>query len=298
MKSVFFKTKVNCKIPYVNEYEYYYDDGILLLPNTYSTDGAPTRLVIMCHGAGGTITTDDAQIINSTLAKYLLANGYAVVDVNGLPKDFADKYDINIKNNIGSPIATESYVKAYKYCIENYNFYKEVFVHGGSMGGISSTNLVLSGEIPVIAQTGFCPVLDTYNQIFLHPWSNGLPKFALGKIYSLEKDKNGEYIYNEDAILGCNPINSDKKHPCPVYFAHGIDDDIVDHKVTVKYVQKVKSQGVEGKLTILSGGKHEPQMYGEYLEKTLGNCYFEGNKLNVTLAIEEAFEWIKTHDKR
>ena len=52
-------------------------------------------------------------------------------------------------------------------------------MHGASMGGISSTNLVLSGKIPVLVQTGFCPVLDTYNEIFLHPWSNGLPKTAL-----------------------------------------------------------------------------------------------------------------------
>lgn len=56
------------------------------------------------------------------------------------------------------------------------------------MGEISSTNLVLSGKIPVIAHSAFCPVLDTYNQIFLHPWSGGLPKIAFGKIYKLDRD--------------------------------------------------------------------------------------------------------------
>lgn len=297
MKRIFFKTKVNCKTPYLNEYEYYYDDGILLLPNSYSSDGAPTRLVIMCHGAGGTVTTDDAQIIGSTLAKYLLANGYAIMDVNGLPNDYAEKFDINIKNNIGSPIATESYIKAYNYCIENYNFYKEVLVHGASMGGISSTNLVLSGKIPVLAQSGFCPVLDTFNQIFLHPWSNGLPKFALGKLYSLDKDEKGEYVYNEEAILGCNPINSNKKHPCPLLFVHSIDDPIVNPEFTKKYIEKASGDGVETKLIILPAGAHEPQLYGDYLEKTYGNSYYEGEKLNITTAVEEAFIWLRTHEK-
>ncbi len=297
MQKLFFTTSVKCKIPYKNEYKYFKDDGVLLFPDSYRDNGKPTRLVISCHGAGGTVTTDDAQIVGSTMTKYLLANGYAVMDVNGLPSDFAKEFDINIKNNIGSPIATDSYVKAYNYCIENYNFYKEVFVHGGSMGGISSTNLVLSGKIPVIAQTGFCPVLDTYNQIYMHPWSNGLPKFALGILYSLSKDNNGEYIYDENAVLGCNPMTNKKIHPCPVLFIHGIDDDTVNPNSTIEYIKRAKSQGVDANVIILPGGKHEPQMYGDGLKNTLGISCFKGVELKITYAIEEVFKFIKTHDK-
>lgn len=115
------------------------------------------------------------------------------MDVNGLPEKYAEENGIDIRNNIGSPIAMRSYVKAYHYCMANFNLHPDVFVHGGSMGGISSTNLVLSGQISVIAHSAFCSVLDTYNQIYLHPWSDGLPRTALGKIYSLDKDDSGEY---------------------------------------------------------------------------------------------------------
>ena len=209
-----FRIAVNCAnfssgdINDVKDCEQIYDDyGVIALPNSYSTSGKPTRLVINCHGAGGTVTTDDSQVENQALTKYLLANGYAVMDVNGLPNDFSKIKKIDIRNNIGSPIAVQSYIKAYHYCMENFNLKREVFVHGASMGGISSTNLVLSNCIPVIAQSGFCPVLDTYNQIFLRPWSNGAPKIALGKFYHFEKNEKGEFIYDEERLKGYNPMD-------------------------------------------------------------------------------------------
>ena len=99
----------------------YYDYGMIVLPDNYTETGKPTRLVISCHGAGGTVTTNDSQVEAQTLTKYLVANGYAIMDVNGLPFDFAKEYGIDVKNNIGSPIAIQSYVKAYNYCMENFN---------------------------------------------------------------------------------------------------------------------------------------------------------------------------------
>ena len=72
------------------------------------------------------------------------------MDVNGLPEKYAEERDIDLRNNVGTPIAVRCYVNAYFYCMERFNLRREVFVFGGSMGGISSTNLVLSGCIPVM----------------------------------------------------------------------------------------------------------------------------------------------------
>ena len=117
MNKISFKVKVNCKIPYSKEYKEYYDNGILMLPESYTEKGKPTRLVINCHGAGGSVNTDDAQIVGSSFTKYLLNNGYAVMDVNGLPQAYAEKMGIDLRNNVGSPIAIRSYEKAYHYCM-------------------------------------------------------------------------------------------------------------------------------------------------------------------------------------
>ncbi len=292
MKKIRFYVSVECDLPYSDKTKIYDDAGVLLLPDSYSDEGVPTRLIVNCHGAGGTVTTDDSQIERQTLSKYLLANGYAIMDVNGLPDEFASEYGIDLKNNIGSPIAVQSYIKAYHYCIDNFNLYKDVFVHGGSMGGISSTNLVLSGQIPVLAQSGFCPVLDTYNEIFLHPWSDGLPKTALSVIYSFEKNSDGEYIYDESKLLGYNPINSPKTHPCPLFFCHCINDPVVSFDVTRKYIERAKAQGVKAELMVLPDGKHEPQDYGAFIENPSGNRSFNGEELQIRGAVEAAFLWI------
>ena len=297
MQKISFKTTPKCQIPYSDEIREYFDAGVLFLPDSYTENGKPTRLIINCHGAGGTVTTDDSQISKQTLSKYLLANGYAVVDVNGLPEEYAAEFGIDIRHNVGSPIAVDSYIQAYRFCTDNYNLYKEVFVHGGSMGGISSTNLVLSGKIPVIAQTGFCPVLDAYNEMFLHPWSKGKPKIALTKLYSFEIDEGGEPIYDERKLIDYNPMATDTPHPCPVFFAHSVDDTIVNHEITKKYVEKVRDEGGTAELLLLPAGGHEPHTYGPPIDKTLGLSYFEGERLTITEAIEAVFSWIKKYDR-
>lgn len=296
MEIIRFQVTVDCPIPFTGQKKAYQDNGFLILPDSYSQTGTPTRLVINCHGAGGTVTTDDSQVEHQILTGYLLANGYAVMDVNGLPDRYAAEFGIDIRNNIGSPIATDSYVTAYHYCMERFNFLPDVFVHGGSMGGISSTNLVLSGRIPVIAQTGFCPVLDTYNEIFLHPWSGGLPKTALGLLYSLDRDDAGEWLYREEKILGCNPMASEKVHPCPLLFCHCANDPTVNPQITQAYIARAKAQGVEAELLLLPEGKHEPQLYGEPVANPMGKSCFRGETLGITPAIEAVFRWISTHE--
>ena len=83
------------------DFEQLYEDlGFLMLPDSYTENGKPTRLVIMCHGAGGTVTTDDSQVEKTILCRYLVANGYAVMDVNGLPYKYAEEHNIDIRNNI------------------------------------------------------------------------------------------------------------------------------------------------------------------------------------------------------
>lgn len=298
-----FSIPVNCHLSNENlvtdrqqDFEQLYEDnGFIIFPDSYTENGLPTRLVINCHGAGGTVTTDDSQVEHQALTQYLVANGYAVMDVNGLPFEYAEQNGIDVRNNIGSPIAIRSYVKAYHYCMEHFNLRPEVFVHGGSMGGISSTNLVLSGQIPVLAHSAFCPVLDTYNQIFLHPWSGGLPKTALGKIYGFDTDASGEYVYDEKKILGYNPAKNKKAevYPVPVKFWHCIDDATVSYETTKRFVDVIKENGGVASLRTLPYGGHEPQLVGKNIENPCGVSVFQGEQLEINPAVEEAFIWIK-----
>ena len=54
-----FKVPVNCATDPAtaqDSKELYYDNGMIALPDNYDEAGEATRLVISCHGAGGTVT--------------------------------------------------------------------------------------------------------------------------------------------------------------------------------------------------------------------------------------------------
>ena len=301
-----FTVSVNCHLPddsavtdQVQSFEQLYDDyGVLLLPDSYSKTGEPTRLVFSLHGGGSQVAKNDSQIEHLPMTKYLVANGYAVMDVNGMPEKFAAEKNISVYDNIGSPITIRSLVKAYHYCMERFNLKREVFVHGGSMSGLGTTNLVLSGMIPVIAHSLWCPVLDTYEQVFLRPWCNGEPKIVLSTLCGFDKDENGEFIYDEAKVGGYNPAKNKKaeRYPVPLKIWHCIDDPIVPYFVTEKYVDVAQANGSQVYLRTFTYGLHRPDRVGTPVEKPLGKDVYDGEKIDVMPAMEEAFIWIRNFD--
>ena len=170
------------------------------------------------------------------------------------------------------------------------------------MGGISSTNLVLSRCIPVLAQSGFCPVLDTEHQIYRRPWSGGLPRVALGKFYRLETDARGEYLYDEERIAGFNPMGrclcvGEKEflsYPVPVKFWQCVDDDTVSFAVTEKFVNTIREGGGMAWLRAFPYGGHEPQLVGDIVAAPSGINTFDGQAIAITPAVEEVFVWIRS----
>ena len=109
---------------------YYVDYGVICLPKQYESKGKPTRLIIYCHGAGvnysSSVSRFDSQDLDPT---YWLAEGYAVMDVEGNPFNNSDEH-------FWIPQATDSYVAAYKWAIEYFNLRRDgVFLGGRSMGG-------------------------------------------------------------------------------------------------------------------------------------------------------------------
>lgn len=162
------------------------DMGILRLPTNYSKNGKPVRMVIACHGAGTFITSTTTVVCSyGNLDNLLLGEGYAIMDVNGTPG--AEDISTNKDRHFGTPIALRSYLAAYLYCIQNYNIYPECFVFGISMGGLASTMISELGNIPILAQGAFCPVLDLFKEVLGYSW--GVHNAAYKKEAVTEKMK-------------------------------------------------------------------------------------------------------------
>lgn len=293
-----------------DSYDPHIDHGVIIFPTSYTDRGKKTRLVIHCHGGGGKVDATTSQLENQSISQYLVANGYALMDVNGLPQTFATaKGNLRIQDSVGSYIAMQSYHKAYKYCMENFNLEPEVFIMGISEGGITGANLCLEGVIPVLAHAAWSPVLDTYNQIFLEPWYKRKgPAEVLSVLYGFEanptpsSNDNTKWLYDEEKVAGYNPAKSKvitvndveyRYYPVPVKFWHCMDDGTVSYDVTAKFIQGIKNAGGIAYLRTFETGGHEVKLIGEPLENPIGKTDYNGTTLEVKLAMDETLLWFK-----
>jgi hypothetical protein len=143
------------------------DLGILMLPESYSTSGGPTRLLIYCHSGGATVTMETSEAEQQDIVKYFVSQGLAVLSMAGMPDEYAAEIQIDKIRNMGGPITIESYRKGYNYIIDNYNINKNgCFLFSNSHGGLAASNIVSLTDIPVMAQSGLAPLLS----IELNAW--------------------------------------------------------------------------------------------------------------------------------
>ena len=126
------------------------DYGVICLPTQYSPTGKPTRLIIYCHGAAVNYADNVSRFDSQDLEPdYWLAEGYAVMDVEGNPYNNTDEH-------FCIPQAMDCYVAAYKWAVEYFNLCRDgVLLGGRSMGGGMTFDLIREQcPIPVIAA---CP---------------------------------------------------------------------------------------------------------------------------------------------
>lgn len=320
-----FTVEVNCAPMYIPEdnlgpefadgTNMYTDYGVLIFPKSYTDTGKKTRLVISAHGGGGTVSADSSQAEYQSISQYLVANGYAVMDVNGLPEQYAlDHGNLRLQDSVGSYIAIQSHIKAYNYAMDNFNFYPEVFLVGISEGGITTTNIVLHSHIPVLAQAGWSPVLDTYNQIWMDPWPwcsvNG-PGAVLATVYGFDpipdatstKDRL-KWTYDEKKIMGYNPMKCNvitgadgleyRYYRCPVKFWHCMDDDTVSYEPTQAFIKSIQNAGGTAYLKLYETGGHETAYVGDPVPNPTGNTInLAGEEIEIKPVCEETYLFFK-----
>lgn len=319
-----FSVEVNCAPLKANEetispdltdsYDLHTDYGVIIFPKTYTDTGKKTRMIIHCHGGGGKVDATTSQLEGQPITKYLVANGYALMDVNGLPQTFATaKGNLRIQDSVGSYIAMQSYHKAYDYVMANFNLEPEVFIMGISEGGITGANLCMEGVIPIRAHAAWSPVLDTYNQIFLKPWyTRKGPAEVLSVLYGFDpidttsKNDNAKWTYDEEKVCGYNPVKNNTitvgdvtytHYPVPVKFWHCLDDSTVAYDVTANFIRSIKNAGGIAYLRTFETGGHEVKLIGDPLENPIGNTeYIDGTTLEVKVAMDETLMWFKRFD--
>ena len=105
----------------------YINHGVLRLPTNYKETGAPTKLIVFCHGWSEHYNASSYQIATTSSANiaYLLKEGFAVFDMDG-----------NVKStSIGhgcSDMAVECYMAGLKWVFRRFNLDRRIYLAGHS----------------------------------------------------------------------------------------------------------------------------------------------------------------------
>ena len=171
------------------------DYGVVVLPANYQNIGEPTRLIIYCHGAAVNYGWSNTRFDSDDLLPgYWLAEGYAVMDVEGNPYD-------NRNEHFYMPQAMDCYIAAYNWVIEHYNIKRDgVFLGGRSMGGGMTFNLLRREcPIPIIAA---CPNVPASIPTFYWNYMDSERRTFCARKYGL--------IGENDTMTGTSPMPSNE----------------------------------------------------------------------------------------
>lgn len=244
-KVVYFTVQVNQCFPDNNSLENVVVDDeemadvscALVLPDSYSAYGKPTKIAVVMHGAGGKVT--DSSIGEMTLFNKLVDAGYAMFDVNGCNNEYSD--------HMGGPRAISAYVKAFEWIKSHYNVEDKMYVHGHSMGGLTALNLMYHHPSLCKVLGLFYPVINL-QAAWERPWFPGDEgtRFAMARDYNFD-DKTGNTFEN-DKIIGFNPIENnsiiinDERYSfinCPMKIWHGLADNTILIENTEQMVSNI-----------------------------------------------------------
>lgn len=230
-------------------------DCILSLPTTYKHYGSPTKLIMMCHGAGrGVSGSENWTTIDSynSLVNRFKACGYAVFDCNGY------KNDEQGYNAWGCQRGLETWRKAYQYVINNYNVEIDFSIYAFSMGGLTAINLAFQNFPNIKCIALGSPVLD-----LSAVWDNDNIRAAYG----------GAKTYSDDVAGSNNPFHNlidinNKKYclkkipPLKIWYGSTETTWGTNKQYAIDFVQAIKNGGGYAEYREVAGGTHGLS-YGE-----------------------------------
>ena len=299
----------------------YPDYGVVALPTNYSATGTPTKLIILCGGAGERIASDTNPLSFHGWA-YYLAKGYAVMDMNGISAAWATAMGFPRTSwHYCNKYLIDSYHKGYEYVLNKYNIDRtKVFIAGISMGGGASALLVQSGIFPVVAHCGFCPALSVYKQDYMNAWHGDTQQKTIAGMYgfanwsSTTTFDQAYFLTNISKISGFENLtiraigdidtanahygdadeaaayNSMQKiYPVPVKIWHSVDDPTVLVRYSEFFVNMIKNGGGQAWLRTFPSGAH----VGGWSYGSVSDTDIDGNAITTSIPFYESILFFK-----
>ena len=247
-----------------DKYEARECECVLALPNTYTENGAPTQLILACHGAGSNVCCERGTIGGLSSVKECIDRGYAALDVAGsMPHGLT----------MGCPEHIFALYKAYRYAIKHYNLTDRVLLAGGSMGGQTALNFAHMYPSISLAIGIFFPRLNIDGVTVGDHYCIGTWDKTEKKGTGMSTHDRVADVYrfpgNEWCDLNTVGSNSYKLRsfidgngervvipPCPIKIWQGTADTVVDPVMAEEFVRSVRRSGSYIELHMLEGVGH------------------------------------------
>ena len=216
----------------------------LFLPESYSDNGDPTRLIVMTNGYHAHLTDSvwNANTVDDVgVMKHYLDNGYAVMIVDNTNNGTTTTPDW------GNPQLVDSYWKAYDHVQANFNVEEMFSIHSRSMGTFAAIRLMREHPELVKCAVMCGPVLSLKSR-----FSTG-PAF-LAKRYGFD-DLTGA-TWEADKVVGYDPytdVNGIEYALPPTFWMLAQADAINTHLTTI---EKIENHGNDVTQTIYTETDH------------------------------------------
>lgn len=165
-------------------------DCILSLPTSYTSYGRPSKLLMICHGAGQGVNGWKENAGYKDIVRRFNESGFVVFDCNGFKNDALGW------SFWGNQRGVEAWRKAYQYIVNQYNVESTFSVYGFSMGGLTALNLAFQ-SFPGIKSIALGSPVISLEACYNDP----SVKDVLNVLYGME-------AYDKAKTAGCDPYRN------------------------------------------------------------------------------------------
>lgn len=224
---------------------------VVKLPVAYSPSGRPSKLLMICHGAGKGVTEWKNHEGYNALVQKFLDRHYVVFDCNGFKNDALGW------SFWGDQRGVEAWKKAYQYVIRNYNVEHTFSIYAFSMGGLTAMNMAFQNMPNVNCIAMGSPVLN-----LRACWDDSSVRNVLKTLYGMGDE------WDDNKAVGSNPykniVTLDGKMYCfknlpPIKIWYGSTEQSygVDKQYAKDMVEAIVNSGGYAEYREVNGAGHD-----------------------------------------
>ena len=226
-------------------------DCILSMPTAYTPYGTPSKLLMLCHGAGQGVTTWKEHEGYKDIVNRFNEMGYLVFDCNGFKNDALGW------SFWGNQRVVEAWRKAYQYIVDNYNVEKDFSIYAFSMGGLTALNLAFQ-NFPNIK----CVALGSPVVNLRACWGDPSVKAVLQTLYNMGDEYDESKTFGNDPykhIVNVNGTNYCFQNLPPIKIWYGSTETSygVDKQYAIDLVNAINNAGGYAQYREVQGAGHE-----------------------------------------